>query len=90
MYLIGYCVGNIIGQLCLIIDLVGVLTVATGPQTFRPSDAPRYVPACIVIIACWGACLVDLYFIYWWCKRCNRKKAEVRAMPEYQKLENQE
>lgn len=36
MYLIGYCVGNII-----------------GPQTFRPKDKPRYVPAEITIIVCW-------------------------------------
>lgn len=34
MYLIGYCVGNII-----------------GPQTFRPKDAPRYIPAEIVIVS---------------------------------------
>jgi MFS transporter, ACS family, allantoate permease len=73
LYLIGYCVGNII-----------------GPQTFRPSDAPRYIPACITIIACWGACLLDLYFIYWWCKRMNREKAAVRAEAGYIKLENQE
>lgn len=36
LYLIGYCVGNII-----------------GPQTFRPKDEPRYVPAEITIIVCW-------------------------------------
>lgn len=35
LYLIGYCVGNII-----------------GPQTFRPEDGPRYVPAEITIIVC--------------------------------------
>jgi len=34
LYLIGYCVGNII-----------------GPQTFRPKDAPRYIPAEIVIVS---------------------------------------
>lgn len=61
IYLIGYCVGNII-----------------GPQTFRPKDAPRYVPAEITIIACWGVCLVDFGFIYWYCWTSNRKKAEYR------------
>ena len=39
MYLIGYCVGNII-----------------GPQTFRPKDEPRYVPAEITIIVSWVSC----------------------------------
>lgn len=73
LYLIAYCVGNII-----------------GPQTFRPSDAPRYTPAEITIIVCWGCCLVDLYFIYWYCKRQNRKKMAVRAEPGYTTLANQE
>src|SRR5262249_9444859 len=73
LYLIGYCVGNII-----------------GPQTFRPKDAPRYKPAEITIIVCWGLCLIDLYFIYWYCKRMNRKKVEARNEPGYVKIENQE
>ena len=73
LYLIGYCVGNII-----------------GPQTFRPKDAPRYVPGEITIIACWGACILDILFIWWWTRRQNHKKAAVRAQPEYVKLENQE
>ncbi|EXJ88440.1 hypothetical protein A1O1_05370 [Capronia coronata CBS 617.96] len=73
LYLIAYCVGNII-----------------GPQTFRPKDAPRYVPAEITIIVCWGVCLVDLVFIWFYCKRMNKRKAEARAEPGYVKLENQE
>lgn len=73
MFLIAYCVGNII-----------------GPQTFQPKDAPRYVPAEITIIVCFGICLVDLYFIYWWCRRQNAKKAITRGLPGYVKLENQE
>lgn len=73
LYLIGYCVGNII-----------------GPQTFRPKDAPRYVPAEITIICCWAACVADLLFIWWYCKNQNRKKAAFRAQPHYRKLENQE
>lgn len=72
-YLIGYCVGNII-----------------GPQVFRPQDAPRYVPAEITIIVCWGVCLLDLYFIWWWYRRQNAKKAETRADPSYVRLANQE
>lgn len=73
LYLIGYCVGNII-----------------GPQTFRPKDAPRYVPAEITIICCWGICLFDMFFIYWYCRRQNKKKEVIRADPTYVKLENQE
>ena len=73
LYLIGYCVGNII-----------------GPQTFRPSDAPRYVPAEVTIIACWGICLGIMAFIYTYSRWQNSKKAKLRAQPHYVKLENQE
>lgn len=72
-YLIGYCVGNII-----------------GPQTFRPKDAPEYRPAEITIIVCWGVCLLDLAFIWWYCQYQNRLKASQRAEPGYVKVENQE
>ena len=61
-----------------------------GPQTFRPKDAPQYVPAEITIIVCLCLCLLDFGFIYWYCKRQNRKKAAVRAQPGYAKVENQE
>ncbi|KAF2236304.1 putative MFS allantoate transporter [Viridothelium virens] len=70
MYLIGYCVGNII-----------------GPQTFRGTN---YVPAEITIICCWGFNIFDLLFIYFYCKYQNKKKAAIRARPDYVKLENQE
>ncbi|CAN9246952.1 unnamed protein product [Alternaria alternata] len=73
MYLIGYCVGNII-----------------GPQTFRPQDAPRFVSAEITIIVCWGVCLGILAFIHFYCVWQNKKKAQIRAAPEYVKLDNQE
>jgi ACS family allantoate permease-like MFS transporter len=93
IYLIGYCTGNII-----------------GPQTFRPKDAPRYIPAEIVIVSfptiflpvlsntdlysyqivCYLLCIVDIVFIYWYCKRQNAKRATARASPSYVKLENQE
>lgn len=73
LYLIGYCVGNII-----------------GPQTFRPSDAPRYVPAEVTIICCWCVCLCIMAFIYTYSRWQNSKKAKLRAEPQYVKLENQE
>jgi MFS transporter, ACS family, allantoate permease len=73
LYLIGYCVGNII-----------------GPQTFRPKDKPRYVPAEISIIVCWSVCMVDLLFMYLWYRKRNAQKANIRAQPDYIKLENQE
>ena len=61
-----------------------------GPQTFRPKDAPQYVPAEITILVCWFLCLLDFGFIYLYCKRQNRKKAAFRAQPGYTKVENQE
>ena len=61
-----------------------------GPQTFRPKDAPRYVPAEITIIVCWGVCLGILTFIHFYCVAQNKKKAAIRASPEYVHLENQE
>lgn len=73
LYLIAYCVGNLI-----------------GPQTFRPGDAPRYVPAEIVIIVCYCVCVVDLAFIHWYYLRQNKKNEAVRAEPGYTKLEKQE
>jgi len=73
LYLIAYCVGNII-----------------GPQTFRPKDAPRYKPAEITIICCWGACLINLGFIAWYYRRQNKKKAAMKAAPGYRKLDQQE
>ncbi|KAI4243157.1 MAG: hypothetical protein L6R42_010833, partial [Xanthoria sp. 1 TBL-2021] len=61
-----------------------------GPQVFRPSDAPRYVPAEITIICCWVVSMCDILFIYWYCKYQNKKKAAFRSQPGYSKLENQE
>jgi ACS family allantoate permease-like MFS transporter len=73
MYLVAYCVGNII-----------------GPQTFRPSDAPRYIPAEITIIICYGVSAIDIAFIYWYYRKMNKKNAAIRAAPGYKKLERQE
>ncbi|KAJ6014974.1 hypothetical protein N7540_009565 [Penicillium herquei] len=71
-YLIGYCVGNII-----------------GPQTFRPKDAPRYVPAEITIIVCLGVCLGIMLFIHWWYVKENKRKAEITSRSDYVRLQNQ-
>ncbi|KKY36428.1 putative mfs allantoate [Diaporthe ampelina] len=73
MYLIGYCVGNII-----------------GPQVFREKDAPQYRPAEITIVVCYVVSLLDVAFIYCWCRYQNKKKAELRAQPGYVKIEGQE
>ncbi|PVI07526.1 membrane transporter [Periconia macrospinosa] len=61
-----------------------------GPQTFKPEHAPRYVPAEITIIVCWGVCLGILGFIHVLCARRNTKKEEIRGEEGYVKLENQE
>jgi ACS family allantoate permease-like MFS transporter len=92
MYLIGYCAGNIIGGTNILLSRAyrSVLTHYPGPQTFRPKDAPRYVPAEITIIVCWGVCLGILAFIHFYCAAQNKKKAAIRASPEYVHLENQE
>ncbi|KAJ5788192.1 Major facilitator superfamily domain general substrate transporter [Penicillium paradoxum] len=73
LYLIGYCVGNIV-----------------GPQTFRPEDEPRYVPAEVTIIVCWGVCILLLVGIWMWYRRENKKKILFTARPEYVRRENQE
>jgi ACS family allantoate permease-like MFS transporter len=70
--------------------VIAKVLIEPGPQTFRPSDAPRYVPAEITIIVCWGVCLGILAFIHCYCVSQNRKKAETRAASGYVKLENQE
>ncbi|KZF21427.1 MFS transporter [Xylona heveae TC161] len=105
-YLTGWCPTPFVALLSLISTNVAGYTKKTtvaaiylifycagniiGPQTFRPNDAPRYVPAEITIIVCWGVCLFDLVFIWWYCKYQNKKKAALRAQPDYKKLENQE
>ncbi|KAJ5674981.1 transporter [Penicillium maclennaniae] len=73
MYLIGYCVGNII-----------------GPQTFRPKDAPRYVPAEITIIVCLAVSIGIMCFILWWYRKENARKAVIQSRPDYVRLANQE
>ena len=83
----GYTKKTTVAALYLIAYCTGNII---GPQTFLPKDAPRYVPAEIVIIACWCFCLCDLAAIYAYCRWMNRKKRLVRERPGYRKLENQE
>ncbi|KAL1894025.1 Allantoate permease [Sporothrix stenoceras] len=59
-----------------------------GPQTFRSKDAPRYLSAEITILVCFSLCIVDLLFINWWCRRENRRKAAIRAQPDFIPVEN--
>lgn len=66
------------------------LTRHLGPQTFRPEDAPRYVPAEVTVIVCWGVCLFLLDGVWMWYRRENEKKILFTARPEYVGLENQE
>jgi MFS transporter, ACS family, allantoate permease len=39
---------------------------------------------------CWCLGLADLVFLYAWCRWQNKKKADIRAQPGYQKLDGQE
>lgn len=57
----GYTKKTTVAALYLIAYCAGNII---GPQTFRPQDKPAYRPAEIIILVCWGACLVDLAFIY--------------------------
>ncbi|KAL9106296.1 MAG: hypothetical protein Q9187_008577 [Circinaria calcarea] len=83
----GYTKKTTVAALYLIAYCAGNII---GPQTFRPKDMPRYKPAEITIICCWGACLIDLVFIWWYCQSQNKRKAAFRAQPTYRKLDNQE
>ncbi|PNS20595.1 hypothetical protein CAC42_322 [Sphaceloma murrayae] len=83
----GYTKKTTVAALYLIAYCAGNII---GPQTFRPKDAPRFVPAEITIVVCWGLCLVDLAFIWWWSRRQNGKKAAERAREGYVKRENVE
>ena len=83
----GYTKKTTVGALYLIAYCAGNII---GPQTFRPKDAPRYIPAEITILVCWGVCVLDLVFIYWYYRRSNRKNETIRSEPGYRKLDKQE
>ncbi|KAI5293377.1 hypothetical protein KEM52_005596 [Ascosphaera acerosa] len=61
-----------------------------GPQTFRPKDAPQYVPAKITILVCFAAQIVLLYLVWWYLALQNKKKEKIRSAPDYVKVENSE
>lgn len=61
-----------------------------GPQTFRPQDAPRYVPAEITIIVCFAVATGIMLFIWWWYQHENKRKMAIQAQPDYVRMENQE
>ncbi|KAI5307403.1 hypothetical protein KEM56_000002 [Ascosphaera pollenicola] len=61
-----------------------------GPQTFRPQDAPKYVPAEIVMLVSVVVNIFIAYFIWWWYARQNKIKEKIRSAPGYVKLENHE
>jgi ACS family allantoate permease-like MFS transporter len=83
----GYTKKTTVGALYLIGYCAGNII---GPQTFRPKDKPRYRPAEITILVCWGVCVLDLVFINWYYRRQNKKNAMIRMEPGYTKLDRQE
>ncbi|CAL3966223.1 hypothetical protein PZA11_002943 [Diplocarpon coronariae] len=83
----GYTKKTTVGALYLVAYCAGNII---GPQTFRPSDAPRYVPAEITIVACYAVCVLDLACIHCYYGRRNERNAELRARPGYKKLDRQE
>ena len=58
-----------------------------GPQTIRSNN---FLHGEIIMLVCWGACLVDLIIIWWYCKNQNNQKVQLRANPDYEKMHNQE
>lgn len=90
IYMIAYCLGNIIGQYSCFLSQSNYRSscqhVYTGPHTFRPQDAPRYIPAQIAICCCWGACFIDLILIWVYYRRENTIKAAIRHHVDYEKL----
>lgn len=83
----GYTKKTTVAALFLIAYCVGNVI---GPQVFRPQDAPRYIPAEIIIIVCFGVAAIDIAFIAWYYNRMNKKNEAIRAAPGYKKLDKQE
>ena len=83
----GYTKKTTVAALYLIAYCAGNII---GPQTFQVKDKPRYVPAEITIIVCWAVCIADLWAIYWYYRRMNRRNEEVRRRPGYRKVDKQE
>ena len=83
----GYTKKTTVGAIYLIAYCAGNII---GPQTFRPKDKPRYIPAEITIIVCWAVCIADLGFVWFWYRRCNTINEVVRQHEGYAKLDKQE
>ncbi|APA13330.1 hypothetical protein sscle_11g081000 [Sclerotinia sclerotiorum 1980 UF-70] len=83
----GYTKKTTVAALYLVAYCVGNIA---GPQVFRPQDAPRYKPAEITIIVCYGVALIDVVFIAWYYNKMNKKNEAIRATPGYRKLDKQE
>lgn len=83
----GYTKKTTVGAMYFIAYCVGNLI---GPQIFVPSTKPRYIPAEITILGCWAFVICDLVFIYWYYKRENARKSEIRAREGFVPLEGQE
>ena len=66
------------------------IKTSVGPQTFRHQDAPKYRPAQITIVVCWGVCCLDLALIYFYYRWQNTIKAAKRRDNLYVKLKDQE
>lgn len=100
-FLIAYCAGNIIGPQTFNtkeaprfrgaeITILGKCNdnlffdnnLSAWPWTEIADDMRTAV--------CWGICLLLLGFIWWYYKLQNRRKAVIRAAPDYKKLENSE
>ena len=88
--LIAYCAGNIIGKREACECRCKPTDAYLGPQTFRHRDAPKYVPAQVTIVVCWGVCCLDLAFIYCYYRWQNSIKAAKRKESTYVKMKNQE
>ena len=78
----GYTKKTTVAALYLIAYSAGNII---GAQTFRNK---KYKMAEIIILVCLGCCLIDLMFIWWYCRKQNKKKAQIRAQPDYQRLKN--
>lgn len=83
----GWTKKTTVGAIYFIAYCVGNIV---GPQAFQDKDKPDYRPAQITIIVCWCLGLIDMLFIYFWCRRENARKAAIRAEPGYSRVEGQE
>ncbi|KKP02015.1 major facilitator superfamily transporter [Trichoderma harzianum] len=83
----GYTKKTTVAAMYLIFYCAGNII---GPQTFRPADAPSFIPAKVTILVCYVLCMIDVIFIWWYCRRMNQKKASLRAEPGYVTQENSE